>query len=56
MTMNLATTEHRSKPAAPKENKYNSKPSIEKSFDIAEKTKSPPISILARVFKVTRYS
>ena len=30
----------------------SSAPSIEKSFDIAEKTKSPPISILARVFKV----
>jgi hypothetical protein len=50
----LAATEHRSKPAKPKENKYNSKPSIEESFEMDETTKIAPKSILASRFKITR--
>ena len=51
MTMSLAANEQRSNPARPKENIYNSKPSIEKSFETAERMKHPPISNLMTFFK-----
>lgn len=52
----LAATEHKSKSAKPKENRYNSKPSMEESFEIDETIKTAPKSILASSLKITRDS
>ena len=52
MTIALAAKEHTSKPAKPKENIYNSKPSIEESFATAESMNTAPSTIRARPFKI----
>ena len=52
MTIALAANEHSSKPAKPKENIYNSKPSIEESFATAESMNTAPSTIRARPFKI----
>ena len=52
----LAATEHRSNPANPKENRYNSKPSMEESFETDETMKIAPKTILASNLKITQNS
>ena len=52
MTIALAAKEHSSKPAKPKENIYNSKPSIEESFATAESIKNAPNKIREMPFKI----
>lgn len=49
ITMRAAKAQ-RSKEAKPKENKYNSKLSIEKSFETAERVKITPRMILRAFF------
>ena len=51
MTTILAISEHKSKAAAPKENIYSSKLSIEESFAIDERMKITPSNILAAALK-----
>ena len=52
MTIARAASEHISKPAKPKENIYNSKPSIEESFATAESIKNAPNKIREMPFKI----
>ena len=52
MTIARAASEHISKPAKPKENIYNSKPSIEESFATAESMNTAPSTIRAIPFKI----
>ena len=56
MTMNLARRELKSNPVNPNENIYNSKLSIEKSFETAERINTPPTIILMTFFKTTHCS
>lgn len=56
MIISLAAMEHKSKPAKPKENIYNSKLSNEESFANDERANAAPKIILAVTFKTTRDS